>query len=354
MNNSKEMRRSNIELLRIVAMLLIISFHYVYKSGYTFDVLNFNSFIVKTFYLFGELGVNIFFLITGYFMVDGKFSLKRLIKILLEVQFYNLLMVLVASLLGLYKFKRIKDIFFLLFPITIGKFWFVTVYVYIYILAPYLNILINNMKKDEHKRLIIIALIICSIIPTLLGVFYNSSEAFPYFSRFIWGVVLYLVGSYIKRYKLSFFEKKKNSIISALTSFSLMLLAIIVIYHFRGFLSKMGLKELSYFWTPNSILMVILSLSLFYLFLKIDIKPNKFINKIASTTLGVYILHDGYFDYYIWQNVFHSATHLDSNFSIFYILISAFIVFTIACLIDLIRQMLDKCLNKIIHHNKLA
>ena len=61
----KKERESNIELLRIVAMLLIISFHYVYESGYKFIELNYNSFIVKLFYLVGELGVNIFLLITG-------------------------------------------------------------------------------------------------------------------------------------------------------------------------------------------------------------------------------------------------------------------------------------------------
>lgn len=75
-------RKSNIELLRIVSMFLIVSFHYVYKSGYVFDKLNYNSFIVKTFYFFGELGVNLFLLITGYFMVNGKFKFKKLLIII--------------------------------------------------------------------------------------------------------------------------------------------------------------------------------------------------------------------------------------------------------------------------------
>ena len=77
-NVKKNLRQSNIELLRIVSILLIISFHYVFKSGYVFETLNLNSFIVKVFYLFGEFGTNLFFLITGYFMVDGKFSIKKL------------------------------------------------------------------------------------------------------------------------------------------------------------------------------------------------------------------------------------------------------------------------------------
>ena len=46
-------RKSNIELLRIVAILLIISFHYVYKSGYVFpfDNLSCKDYLIKIFYL---------------------------------------------------------------------------------------------------------------------------------------------------------------------------------------------------------------------------------------------------------------------------------------------------------------
>ena len=87
----KKERKTNIELLRIIAMILIISFHYVYKSNFTFEELSVNSFIVKVFYMFGELGVNLFILITGYFMVTGKFSVKKLIYLIIEVNLYYLI-----------------------------------------------------------------------------------------------------------------------------------------------------------------------------------------------------------------------------------------------------------------------
>ena len=47
----KKERQSNIELLRIISILLIISFHYVFKSGYVFEELNISSFIVKSFFM---------------------------------------------------------------------------------------------------------------------------------------------------------------------------------------------------------------------------------------------------------------------------------------------------------------
>lgn len=62
----KIQRKNNIELLRVIAMFLIITFHYVYKSDYIIESLNLSSILIKTFYFFGELGVNLFILITGY------------------------------------------------------------------------------------------------------------------------------------------------------------------------------------------------------------------------------------------------------------------------------------------------
>ena len=71
---------------------MIISFHYAFKSGYTVNSLNYNTIVVKSFYFLGELGVNLFVLITGYFMVNGKFSSKKLIKLILEVLCMHLIL----------------------------------------------------------------------------------------------------------------------------------------------------------------------------------------------------------------------------------------------------------------------
>lgn len=98
-------RSSNFELLRIVAMLFIISFHYVYKSGYIFDSLTIHSVIIKSFYFLGELGVNLFILITGYFQVKGKFSIEKLIKLILEVSFYYIFTFFIHNYIYIYIYR---------------------------------------------------------------------------------------------------------------------------------------------------------------------------------------------------------------------------------------------------------
>ena len=82
-------RYSNLELFRILLMLMIIAHHYVVNSGLT-EVWSVNdetrnSLFLPLFGRGGKTGINCFILITGYFMFQKNFSWPKLLKLLLEV-----------------------------------------------------------------------------------------------------------------------------------------------------------------------------------------------------------------------------------------------------------------------------
>ena len=81
--------------------------------------------------------------------------------------------------------------------------------------------------------------------------------------------------------------------------------------------------------------------------LKLKIKNNAIINRLASTTLAVYIMHDGLWNNYIWTQIFHTNQTLTSRFSIFYIIGSSIIIFMVCSIIDLIRQFIENKCEKI-------
>ena len=338
-------RKSNIELLRIIAMLLIISFHYVYKSEYVFDKLDYNAFIVKTFYFFGELGVNLFILITGYFLVNGKFSMKKLIKLILEVNFYYLFSTFLAYRFNIGSVKNLdifRDYILIFFPSIFDRFWFITVYMLVYILSPYINILVHNLSKNNYKKLLLILILLWSIIPTIFGILFNSTETLLYYNRFIWLIVMYLVGAYIRLYSIKFFDKKINAVIASLVSFIIMVVGILVIYKYNYAFSLLGTREVAYFWGPNTLPMLVLSVSIFILFINLKINSNKIINLLASTTLGIYMIHDGIFAGFIWNNIFNTKNHLNGKYPISHIIIATFIIFIFGVIVDLIRQFIEK------------
>lgn len=334
MKDKIKIRESNIELLRIISMLFIVLFHYVYKCDFQYSELNFNVLLIKSCWFLGELGVNLFVLITGYYMCKSKPSVKKIVLLILEVFFYNILNFIIGYKVGyIDSFKNISAVF----PIITGVYWFITAYSLIYVLSPYYNKLINSLQKRDYQKFLLINLIIWCVIPNIFGFFYNSSEVLPFYNRFIWLTLIYFVGAYIKKYNIKILDSKKRSLIISGITFLLMVLSIILIYIFKN-----NTIEIAYFWTPNNIFMFILSVSFFIFFTKIRIGSSKIINKIASTTLGIYLLHDGILARFIWTNLFKSNIYIYSDYWFIYMACSTAILFIIGIIIDIIRQLIEK------------
>lgn len=92
---TKVLRNSNLELYRIIVMLLIVAHHYVVNSGLG-EVLQESPLSGRSifFYLFGawgKTGINCFVMITGYFMCKSQITLRKFLKLLCEVLFYNII-----------------------------------------------------------------------------------------------------------------------------------------------------------------------------------------------------------------------------------------------------------------------
>jgi surface polysaccharide O-acyltransferase-like enzyme len=81
--------------------------------------------------------------------------------------------------------------------------------------------------------------------------------------------------------------------------------------------------------------MLIWSVSLFLLFRELKVKENKWINLLASTTLGIYLLHDGPLRYFWWNQVFKIKDYSNLNYFVFYLLLVAGIIFFVGFVINL-------------------
>lgn len=205
-------RSSNLELLRILSILMIVIFHCAYKSGFGFEPgFSVNKLVVKCFWMLGELGVNLFMLISGYFMVNGRFKWKKLVRLLAEVQFYYWLTLFIAGKLGIYQLAGRKDTLFAFFPVTLNRYWFITAYIIIYLLSPYLNILIQAMDQNTYRKFLLTALSLYCIIPTFFGVFFNTTESMLYYNRMIWLAIMYFLGAYIYIYICKAMENRNKS-----------------------------------------------------------------------------------------------------------------------------------------------
>lgn len=336
---NKSIRDSKFEILRIIAMVLIVAHHFAihgFELGEV-ETFSYNKIIVDILSLGGKLGVNLFVLISAYFMVDSKFKFKKFIKIFWETWFYSIIiLVLFKTILTPVTDIGIKQIIKSIFPILFSRYWFITDYILLMILSPFLNYFINNLDAKLFKKilitLIILTVFISGTIPGALGVMSNG---------LIWFVVLYLTIGYIKKYvDLTKNTLKVNLGISMLSYLALVISVVLLNVLGHKLNNNVTiLNHCTYFMKQNSIFIFVTSIELFVAFIKLPTINNKFINKIAGCTLGVYLIHDNAFmREYLWKTIFKNQSYYFSNNLLIYSIFAIITVYIICTIIDLIRQ----------------
>ena len=191
-----KLRDSNIELYRIIVMFMIVAHHYVVNSG-LMDVmkeapLSSNSVFFYLWGMWGKTGINCFVMITGYFMCKSNITIRKFLKLALEVIFYNSIIYFTFVIFGKSDFS-IKEALLCFLPIRSISDVFTSCFIAFYLAIPFLNILVQNMTKRQHQLLICL----CLFIYTFIGMIPIFKLKMNYVS---WFCVLYFIASYIRFY----------------------------------------------------------------------------------------------------------------------------------------------------------
>ncbi|MBQ3497900.1 MAG: acyltransferase [Clostridia bacterium] len=326
----KNNRNSSIELLRIIAMFMIVISHYFFHGGVDIDSvsLGFNRVLIQWGGL-GNLGVVIFVAITGYFMCTGTLKAKSLFRTAFSSWFYSY--VILAVIIIVYGVPEIKSFIRALLPITLGEHWFVTVYIALMLFSPFINKLISVITRRQFAVLSCTMLILWAVVPTFTKMSFYSRE-------FTQCLMFYLLGAYLRMYPDNFLSRKHNAVLVTVLSFALMMLSAVVC----DILSQnFGIfSGGSYWYARNSVFVIAAALSLLVIFTKLNIK-SKAVNTIASCTFGVYLIHDNQLlRTILWQDVLHTTDYADSPFMIVHMLVCSLIVFALCAVVEFLRKTL--------------
>ena len=120
---SKPPRSSNLELYRILCMLLIVAHHFVVNSGLTSpdgllmsDKTSANSIFLTLFGAWGKTGINCFLMITGYFMCTSKITFRKLLKMMGQIYLYRWVFFAIFLIAG-YESITVSSIVKLIMPV---------------------------------------------------------------------------------------------------------------------------------------------------------------------------------------------------------------------------------------------
>ncbi len=104
-------RQSNFELMRIVAIVLIIAHHVAvhadWGNGGVFfpENLTANAVILQSLLPFGKIGVNLFVFVSGYFLIRSERSTwPKIVRIWTEMFFYSVVITVIFVIFDGYEF----------------------------------------------------------------------------------------------------------------------------------------------------------------------------------------------------------------------------------------------------------
>lgn len=339
----KIQRNSSFELLRIICMAFIVLGHYAVQGEYVFEdnYLTLNKIILNIISFGGNLANNIFILISGYYLIESKFNFKKILKLIIKMFSYSMLSIIICYGLGIIKFNFV-DFAKELMPIIFGP-WFVVYYMIIYFMSPFLNKMLKSLKKEQYKILIIFLILIYSIIPN----FTKNAWTFSNIDLFI---IMYVIGAYLRLHTTVNKVDNKYNIIVSVMMLIMMIMSIIVLTILGYALNSEVIKNnVRYFTVSNSIFTIISSVCIFKYFKNMYF-INKKINYIASSTLGVYLIHgDRIFSKVLWTKISPNINYQNSNFLIIHAALKTTIVFIICSIIDkIISGILELTVNKLI------
>jgi len=336
-------RQSNIELLRIFAMVFIIMHHYVTHGTTNFIYLDTPLTVQNVFALFfgsfGRPAVGIFVLICGYFSIKSDFKLPRFVTLIAQVFSYSVVLLLLAKFVlpGGSTIGR-DEIFASIFPVARGTYWFITSYAVLILLSPYINKLLLMLTQKQHKALIVLFVVIWCLLPTLIGGSFSGSDL-AYF------VALYVIAAYIRLYPLKVNPFRHFALFGF---WAFVLLASIAAPSYLLNYSGVFRKFITYFAEYNRLPGAMCALELFLAMSQTKPFHSKLINGIAATSFGIYLIHDNFLIRpFLWGTIFNSAAYVDTPFYFVHFFISAMIVFVSCALIDTLfwRLSLGKLFN---------
>lgn len=352
-------RMANMEALRLAAMMMVVSLHYLGKGELLGDLTgslaprDYAAWLLESFSI---AAVNVYVLLSGYFLVETKFRARRLISLVLQILFYSCLIpvILVITRRLPVEGLTLYDIWQCIFPINMNQYWFMSAYVLMFLFTPIMNAAVHAMKKVQLQIVIVLLLIVESlsktVIPARLTLDNQGYDA-------LWFMVVYLIAAYIRLYGIPFLERKKRAaacyVLACLGIYGLLMLI-------RGMYLATGRFE-DFMSSPtgyNHLLTIGAAVALFYLFKNWEFgkkksRPADVICRIAPLSLGVYLLHEQIYVRYEWP-FWLGADRCTSVVSLLgHWAMAILIVMVCGLLVDSLRDILFRGVGKLLAGSRL-
>lgn len=343
----KTKRLANIELLRIVSMFLIVASHYLNRGGVYAAVRPFSLMFGVTTVInaIAIIAVNVYILISGYVLAESTFKYKRLVDIVLQVFTISVGFYAIMLLFGQITFS-VSGLVYAALPILTKQYWFVSVYVGLYVLMPFINKALHALTKKQHLSL-------CILLVLMFGLYLPSKMLGQTGYGIAWMVTMYTVGAYLRMHYKPGDKLRMKHIMMWLAPTVLLVASRYGIILFGKLISKDLSTFDKWFFKNNSLPVVWAAVAFFVIFLHIRVKKpaaEKIIGLAGPLTFGVYLIHNNpSLREWMW-GLTNPVSFMNELYFIPLSLLIVSVVFVLCAAVEFIRRALYNCLlSKIVY-----
>ncbi len=351
----KNNRLPNADLVRVLAMLMVILLH---------TILNFtirpDFFATKLYFLFepiiaiAKTCVLLFFMLSGYLVIAKQRSIKDNFnktwqKILLPLAFFSLVNVVYAWTKFPYNGTNLQDFItsqlqsVVNFPSS--PLWFLVVLFFLYLLNPVWQLIFKNAQTKNIAKFVTFLALIFSLLTTIIGFLVNRTDLFfNNFTAWTGFAFFYLYGALAKNKWIKIDKQKIN----------ISLLLIGVTFTMVGDYLTMWQKAHSINFIFNdytgdylSISVLMTAVALFNILMSLDLSKikNNVLTWLANLSFGIYLIHTYVISFFTDIAGF-DFNKLQINVYL-YNFLNVFLVFSISLFMTIVIKKIPKVRNLI-------
>ena len=356
-------RNPAMDILRIVAVLCVISIHFFYHTGYynttaDNDLMYFAT-VLRTLF---SVCVPLFMILSGFLLCNktlkkGYYSGIR--KTIIVYILVAIACIIYKSCNGSYTLTTLT-FFTGIFDFSGANYsWYIEMYIGLFLIIPFLNIIYKNLDSRKQKNILLITLIAITILPSLFNAFKfdsyewwanpatdtDTQKLMPSWWVGIYPITYYFTGCYIREYG----TKIKNVF--------LIIALVIAIFGFGtfNFYRCYG----STFTTANYVYWYgiepyVMSVLIFLIISKlklenINVKTKFVLWKISDLVLGTYLLSFIFDAIYYYEFLNKNTTDFYARFPFMPLMILCVFVSALISsgIINLIAAGIEFCYKKI-------
>jgi len=278
-------RNYGIDLLRVLLGITVVVLHLLHYGGprtHTsgMDPRYFPLWLVG---IALDCTVNCFAILSGYVSYDRPWRIRNLLRLHLTVVYHSVFLTCILNLLYPGNVVRM-DFLRAFFPLSNQIFWYYSAYAGLYFLKPILNEGMKALNKKQADLLVVVLMVLYSVMPTLSG-----ADTFTIRQGYsvLWLIILYVIGTYLKKYRAHFSGKRRLHLFAYLGSIlaTCLLLAGSLVFPGIDFTAAME-------YCSPTILIAAIALVLLFSEVRVSGPVHRVVSFFVPLTFGVYLIHE--------------------------------------------------------------